>query len=279
MKMLKDVLTKNEKLFEQNEELEKKIKFAQEREQFALNEHESFKRVIESLKEKVAKEQRLAAEQAIFYNEIQDTSETLKKRNSEISEKRDQLLDEVVELQKYKSFFDGNIADKEIENYLYIKNTFSHEQQANVFYEGILSEKSKLYKSQKDLETLEDRLNAALKTMAKLEDENRPLNNEIQRLVASNNKLTNENTKLKEKIQKMKEKASQATEENGLNETKEDTNNLVIEHVPKKRKLLKLCDQKNNFLNDFENGDSIGKKKESNLKTYSKNPFIPSNPS
>lgn len=291
MDMIKNVQSKNAKIFEQNQELQKKCNFAIAKEEIALNEQDQWRKVIEKLKEKREKDLMLAQEQSDTIRIIQENNEELKKRHAEMGEKRDELLNEVIDLQKYKGIYDNTISDKEIENYTYIKTTFSLEQQTSIFYEGILSLKSKLYKTNKELELQEDKLNLTLKRMAKLEDSDKSIHEELNKFKSSTNKLTFENARLKDKIQKMKEKASLNSEDNGISNTEkinedtginkidkiyEDTDSLIIEQVPRKKKLLKQNEKRNSGSCSLEKDDNHNNKKDLIFKPKSKNPFIPS---
>jgi hypothetical protein len=72
--------------------------------------------------------------------------------------------------------------DTEIKNFKHMRESFTVEQQANIFYEAILMFKGKISRLERDIECAEGRYVLGNKNSRKIDERNKELGGEVDRL-------------------------------------------------------------------------------------------------
>ena len=72
--------------------------------------------------------------------------------------------------------------DTEIKNFKHMKESFTVEQQANIFYEAILMFKGKISRLERDMECAESKYVLQNKNSRKIDERNHELLEEVERL-------------------------------------------------------------------------------------------------
>jgi hypothetical protein len=80
--------------------------------------------------------------------------------------------------------------DTEIKNFKHMRESFTVEQQANIFYEAILMFKGKISRLERDIECAEGKYVLGNKNSRKIDERNKELLDEVDRLKSQNAKLS-----------------------------------------------------------------------------------------
>lgn len=232
-----DVVKKNEELFEQCEELKLQAQKWKDTEKIAIKEVDSFKELVKNQKLKNENQKNSNEEKDLKIEDLQKESGELRTRFADSTIQNEKLNKEIIELNKYKTYWEGTVVDSEIDNFKYIKDNFPVNQQGTIFYEAILMLKGRLTRKEREEENNETKLQLLTKNIKKLEEKNKLL-------LEDSNQLVKSNQNYKDWIEKQKKKGCKCFNASDSEDIMVSNNN----EPAKKRKLLKIrSNEKNNF--------------------------------